>query len=79
MDSDKEVNVSLSLLHKSSSSLAESTLTSAVRSITLLLTTSKDVGDRVAEELEHIALNRKHIVRNARIFKPKEGLDYAVV
>ena len=61
MDSNKEVDGSLSLLHKSSSSLAESTLTIAVISITLLLTTSEDVGDRVAEELEHIALNREHV------------------
>ena len=64
MDSDKEVNMSLSLLHKSSSSLAESALPSTVGSITWLLTTSEDVRDQEAEELAHIALNREHVYSN---------------
>ena len=59
MDSDKEVDVSSSLLHKSSSLLAELPLTSAVGSAPLVLSsTSEDVGDREAEQLEHNSVNR---------------------
>ena len=83
MDSDREVDVSSLLLHKSSSSLAESPLTSTVGCVTLVLTTSEHVGDQVVEQLEHIALTAGltentytvSLVRNVD-FKPKEGVEY---